>query len=264
VHSLRYWFILAALLLWQPAGAGEPIKLSTITWPPYADEKMPNQGIAMDIVQTAFRRAGYEPEVVFDQTGRTIQGTAVEVFDVAALLWKNPERQQELAFSEPYLVNKIRFIEREGANIRFTQLSDLRGALIGVTRGYTYGEAFDNAPDLIRVQNDHVIQSLLQLVAGRIDLVIGDKWVLIHQMLEFMPQSIEDVELVRLPVTAKGLHIAVSRQHPRAEQILRDFNREIAAMNQDGSLQQIVDTQIEQILNTGLLTREQLEEFRRW
>jgi ABC-type amino acid transport substrate-binding protein len=88
--------------------------------------------------------------------------------------------------------------------------------------------------------------------------------VLIHQMLEYMPQSITDIELVRLPVNTKGLHVAVSRDHPRGAKILTDFNREIAAMKADGSLQRIVDTQIERILDTGLLTQEQLEEFRRW
>jgi polar amino acid transport system substrate-binding protein len=264
VRILAHLLLLTALLPSHAAIAGKSINLSTITWAPYADAKMPNQGIAMDIVQTAFKRAGYEPKIVFDQTGRTIEGTAIGIFDVAALLWKSPEREKELAFSEPYLVNKIRLIKRKDLNVRVTELSDLKGLLVGVTRGYAYGEEFDKAPYFLRVQNDHVIQNLLLLVGGRIDFVVGDKWVLIYQMLQFMPQSISAVELTRLPVTARGLRIAISRKHPDQKQILDDFNAAIRAMREDGSLQQIIDTQVDQILNTGLLTKAQLEEFRRW
>lgn len=264
MRILAYLTLVIAMLPFHVAIAGKPISLSTITWAPYADASMPEQGIAMDIVQTAFKRAGYEPTVKFDQTGRTIEGTAIGIFDVAALLWKSPEREKELAFSEPYLVNKIRLIKRKNLDMKVTQLSDLRGSLVGVVRGYAYGEEFDNAPYFLHVQFDHVIQALLQLVAGRIDFVVGDKWVLIYQMLQYMPQSISDIELTRLPVTAKGLHIAVSRKHPDQQQILADFNSAIGAMREDGSLQKIIDAQVDQILGTGLLTKEQLEEFRRW
>lgn len=248
----------------QLPAAERALTLTTITWSPYADPGLPGQGIAIEIVQTAFARAGYDTEVVFEETGRGIEGTEIGIYDVAAMLWSSEERARSLAFSEPYLTNEVRLIKRRDKPLRYQGPEDLKGLLVGVTRGYAYGEAFDQAPGVVRVAQNHIVQGLLLLVAGRVDVVVGDKWALLYQLHQFMPHSARDLEMLAEPVTTRGLRIAVARDDPEAERILADFEGALAAMREDGSREAIVERHRRRILDEGLVSPARLEEYRRW
>jgi polar amino acid transport system substrate-binding protein len=234
---------LIAVLAWAVAGvttAAEVLNVTGSRWSPYLDADLPEGGLAADIVRTALTRAGYEIRPNIEPWERAYQGTAVGVYDVVAAIWQSPEREQELLFSEPYLLNDVIFIGRRGKLIDYETLSDLAGLRIGVVRGYAYEPRFDSHPDLIRVANGHLVQNLLLLRQGKLDLVVGDKWSILHEISEFLPGDVDRFTLLARPLARRALRLGVSRENPRAAEIVADFDGAIAAMREDGTFDAIV------------------------
>ena len=85
---------------------------------------------------------------------------------------------------------------------------------------------------------------LVRLVNGEADLAVGDEWVLRHEIKQYLRSSAGQLELLPRPLDVRDLHIAVSRQHPRHERIIADFDAAIAAMREDGTFQKIIDSHV--------------------
>lgn len=209
-------------------------------WPPYDSEELPQKGMSNAIVGAAFERAGYKLTYVFDMWQRVLEGARMGVYDLLPAVWYTEERARDLAFSEPYLVTEVRFIKRKDSNIKFSQLSDLEGYMIGIVRDYAYGEEFNEAPGLVRINANFVMQNLFKLAQRQIDLTLGDQRVLTWELSRQMPETMHQLEFLPKPLDQRDLHIAVSLQNKDHETIVRDFNKAVKAMKSDGSYDRIV------------------------
>ena len=88
-------------------------------WPPYVDEALPDNGLAIKIVTTAFKRAGYEPKLRIEKWEKALSGSKLGVYDVVGAVWKTDSRKEKLLFSNPYLNNNIVFVSRSGSDIKY-------------------------------------------------------------------------------------------------------------------------------------------------
>ncbi len=213
--------------------SAKTLRVTGSLWTPYLDSELPNGGLAVDLVRTALTRAGYAIEPSVESWSRAYEGTAVGVYDVVAAVWQNEERSEDLLFSEPYLLNDIVLLARKGILIEFANLSDLAGYRIGVVREYAYEDAFDRDPNLNRVTSNHLIQNLLLLRQGKLEMIVGDKWSIFYQISRYMPDDLEGFKLLPQPLTRRALRLGVSRHHAEAALIIDRFDQAIAAMKQD-------------------------------
>lgn len=232
--------LLLSLLAFTGTAQAELLRVTGSLWSPYLDTELPNGGLAVDIVRTALTRAGYEVQGNVEPWSRAYEGTSIGVYDVVAAIWQNEARGEELIFSNPYLLNDIIFMSRQGVLGSYNTLNDLTGYRIGVVRDYAYDETFDTHPDLHRVANAHLIQNLLLLRQGRLDVVVGDKWSILHEISQFMPDDIGYFVALPRPLARRALRLGVSRLNPHAEKIVADFDEAIAEMQADGSYDEIV------------------------
>lgn len=221
-------------------GLAATLQVTGSLWSPYLDDQLPEGGLAADLVRTALTRAGYDISVNVENWPRAYQGTAVGVYDVVAAIWETGERARTLMFSEPYLLNDIVFLARRDMVVDYATLADLIGLRIGVVREYAYDEAFDSDPNLTRVANNHLIQNLLLLRQGQLDMVVDDKWAILHQLSTFMPNDIGDFRLLPKPLARRALRIGVSRDNPEAPAIVAAFDTAMTAMREDGTYDEIV------------------------
>ena len=219
-HTLRWINGLAFMLaLFCQTSLAQTINVvHSGKWPPYADAGLPEQGLAVELVTTALKRAGYTPVVNIDSLDRILEGGRLGVYDVFATPWFSEERNQYLHYSEPYLESYIRFIKKKDKKFEYESFTDLKGVMIGVVAGYAYDEAFNESRDIIKISERNLIQNLLKLNQGRIDLTLDDELVL----------------------AVRGIHIGVSRENPKHEKIAADFNKAIADMKKDGTYDLIV------------------------
>jgi polar amino acid transport system substrate-binding protein len=209
-------------------------------WPPYADAALPGQGLAVDIVTTALKRAGYDTVIRVDSLDRILRGGAIGVYDVFATPWYSEARNHYLDYSAPYLESSIRFLKRKGTDFTFESFASLRNVMIGTVQDYAYDEDFNRSRDIIKIPERHLIQNLLKLSRGRIDLALDDELVLRYEINRYMPNSLRDFEFLPKPLAVRGIHIGVSRENPDHARIVAAFDAAIRAMRKDGSFASIV------------------------
>ncbi|MEO4048506.1 transporter substrate-binding domain-containing protein [Pseudomonas sp. CAU 1711] len=236
--ALRGALLLIALFL-GGAVMAEHLRLAGDSWPPFTDERLANGGLAVDLVSTALRRGGHTTEYVEVPWARVLRGLQQGDYDVIVAAWYSAERTRYGLFSEPYLVNRIRFLRRAGMPIEFTGLDSLLPYSIAVVRGYSYDAAFDAAQQLSKVPVLEFAMGARMLAAGRVQLTLEDELVAQHHLNRDLQEIRNSVEFVATPLSENGLHILVRRSHPLHQQLVHDFNRGMAAMRADGSYARI-------------------------
>ena len=227
-------------LFCTPGHTEDLLKLVSSTWPPYVDEKLPHKGLAMHIVTEAFTRAGYRTSLVSESWPRSLQGVEIGVYDVIATAWYTDERARKFTFSQPYLFNEIRFIKRKQDPFTYDGLLSLTGMTVGIVYKYAYGEEFERATNFTKVPGNHVIQNLLKLTQGQIDLTLGDERTLRHELKEYLSTSMASLEFLPKPLATKGLYVAVSKTNPDHDRIAAAFDKAIVEMKDDGTYEAIL------------------------
>ncbi|MBA6114205.1 transporter substrate-binding domain-containing protein [Pseudomonas putida] len=231
---------LLAMMLATPAPGRDRLRLVADSWPPFTDVSMPGGGLATSIVTTALARAGYTS--VFEEApwARALQGVSKGRYDVLINAWYNDSRASIGQFSNAYLSNRIRLLQRKGDTVRYRRQSDLYPYSIAVVRDYAYSPEFDGDNRLHKVPVRNFSSAVRMLAAGRVNLAVEDEYVALYNLQREPEQVREAVVLVEPPLSENTLHIMVSLKHPEHQQIVERFERSIAAMKADGSYQRLL------------------------
>lgn len=235
---------LCLLLLLPAAQAGMSLTLVGDAWPPYVDRNLPEKGMASEIVATALKRAGYEPEVKVENWMRVLEGGEIGIYDGIVAAWQTPERAEKFLFSDPYYVNTIKLVKHKNADFSFRRIFQEQGLVAGYVEGYAYNEKLKRPQNLILVPSNHVLQNLMKLQQGQIDLTLADEGVLKYQLDNYFSHNKDQFVLDKEPFSERKLYFMVSKLNPRHAKIVEAFNKSLAEMKKDGSYQQIVDRHI--------------------
>ena len=209
-------------------------------WPPYADKDLPEQGLAIDLVTTALKRAGYSPQVKTASLTQILEGSKTGVYDVFATPWYTMDRDQYLHFSQSYLESSIHFIKRNDTPFEYTRFDDLEGVKIGVIEGYAYDEDFNDSAAIKKINASSLTENLRKLIEKEVDLSLDDERVLRYTLNQSMPNNTATLVILAKPLTMRGINIGVSRKNPDHEKIVAGFNKAIAEMKKDGTHDRIV------------------------
>lgn len=234
---LRIALLLVASLVFGSGAvvAQQQVRLMANTSPPYADARLPEQGLALELVRHVFKGTGYSPEITIEGWSRAIQGARLGVYDGLAAAWYTEERSEDLLFSEPYLRSELILLKLRSDRHNYAALEHLAHGRLGVRADYAYGIDFSAIPNLTLVQENHLIQNLLNLLNGTVDYVIGDKRTIILQLQEYLKDSINKFEVMDIELPYRERHVAASRSMPGHEKMIAEFNRALAAARRDGS-----------------------------
>lgn len=223
------------------AQAQQPLKLMANTSPPYADERLPQRGLALELVEHVFASTPVKPEVSIENWSRAVEGAKLGVYNGLAAAWYSDERARDLLYSEPYLSSKLIILKRRNEVRNFSDLRQLSGARLGVRTDYAYGVDLAAIPRLTLVEENHLIQNLLNLLSGKVDFVIGDKRTIIHQLNEYLKDRLNQFSVTGIELPPVARHVAISRSLAGHEKIVAEFNAALARAKADGSHQAIVD-----------------------
>ncbi|TBU83043.1 amino acid ABC transporter substrate-binding protein [Pseudomonas daroniae] len=239
MKSWRAWFLSLFLLPW--AAAAEHLHLVADTWPPFTDQRLPGNGVAVELVTTALGRAGYTSDYREVPWARAILGLQRADYDVLVNAWYSDERSGFGYFSEPYLINRIRLVQRKGDAIAFTQLSDLYPYRIAVLRGYAYSQEFGADNNLRKVAVSSFESAAHMVQRGRVSLALEDEYVVRFQFNHQLKGMADQLELLPTPLSENGLHILIRLSHGKHAEIAKRFDAAIAAMRADGSYAAIME-----------------------
>lgn len=235
------WFLIATLALYGGAAdAQNKLHLMANTSPPYSDQKLPGEGLALELVRHVFARTEYQPTITIESWSRALEGASLGVYDGLAAAWYSEARSQDLEFSDPYLSSDLIILKLRSNSRNYRTLEDLSGGTLGVRVDYAYGIDFDAVPELTLVQENHMIQNLLKLLDGSVDFVIGDRRTIVMQLNEYLSDKLSSFAVVDIPLPEVQRHVAVSRDLSRHEELITQFNRALQETRKDGSLDAII------------------------
>lgn len=135
-------------------------------------------GFDIDLAKEVASRLGVEVEfqpVIWDTIIEELNGGNIDV------IWNGltitPERQEKIAFSEPYLDNAQIVVVQKGSSIKTK--ADLAGKTIGLQGGSSAmnavqadQETFESLGEIVEFASND--EALLDLAAGRLDAVVVD------------------------------------------------------------------------------------------
>ncbi len=211
---------------------------------PYIDKSKSNNGFMTEIVVKAFELSGIQPKIEF-RPWKRIEEVEIDKMNALSFAWiKTEERQNKWLFSDNIMSATTVFITLKGSRFSWKTIDDLKPYRIGISRGYSYGEAFDKRMSEFQVfeaANDE--QNIRKLVAKRIDIYPVDPYVGAQFIREKLtPDEAATLEVVSTPsLSDDSMHAICAKSYSDCESILNKFNAGLAKMRENGALKSIID-----------------------
>lgn len=223
--------------------APEPVpltlKLASDVWSPYTDEDGKPR-LALDLVHEALRRAGITATTSLTQPGALTPILENQEFDGSAALWKSPDREQYLLFSEPYLQNRLVLLGRAGSNVSAQSLADLKDKKLGLVTGYSYGPALETARGVQLVYGKSEPDNLEMLLNGDLDYILVEELLVYHLFQKGGAKASSLLVAGTKSLLSRGLHLGLQRDLPGAKEILRRFDEQIHQLLLDGTYNRVL------------------------
>lgn len=245
--SLLVASLLLASLLVASGARAEPRKVvigTEAAYPPFATITSEGElaGFDIDIARALCAAAGFDCTIVDHSFDGLIPGLLAGKFDaLVASMAITDERRKQVDFTEKYYNSPGRFVARQDAGIAISP-EGLAGRTACV-QGATIHESYlrdvypDTALKVYRTQQE----AIMDLVAGRCDVLLGEGIVLARDLLE-TPEG-AGFAYVGAPVSdprwyGEGVGIAVRKGDTELREA---FNRAIERIRADGAYATIND-----------------------
>jgi len=236
-------FVLLALLACSAINA-QPIVFTTGEWEPFTGEKLPNQGIATEIIMEVCKAGGIEYKFEFVPWVRAenmiAHGSAFGAFPYA----KNEERSSKYFFSDIlfYTSTSLMYYEpkRNYSNLEFSNWQALRPySLIYLAGSWLENDMKSNGIKHALVPD--MDAAVRMLYAGRGDLICDEIAVMYSVVKRLYPNEVAAFKIIQTEMFGgkSPIHLMVSRTYPNAQQLLAKFNAGIATVRSNGVLQAI-------------------------
>ncbi len=148
-------------------------------------------------------------------------------------LSKTKERQDIFDFSDVIYEDNINLVVRRGSEFPFTTLSDLKGKLIGVALGASYGDEVDTAikNDLFRVDvNTNNTARLKKVLHQRVDAaIVSNGQVGLDAMIKADPELMarkNEFVILAVPLVRDPLYLGFAKSMKMTD-FLHGFNQSL-------------------------------------
>jgi polar amino acid transport system substrate-binding protein len=236
--------LLVLVIGWpSPVPAQRPpiIVAVDVAYPPYMFGTAPANGIYPEIIRAAFQQCGLPVKVIGYPWKRALElGREGKV--AIGGIYQNLKRMENFDYSDPLFTETLVICVKKGRRFPFRGVIDLKGKRVGVNRGWSYGEVFDNArgSGLFKAEEATDNQAnLKKLLADRVDCMIADALSLVRILKQ---KGWEDkFEMLDPPAAINSTHL-VFVKHMHQLQVLELFNQGLVRIKENGTYNRIIDT----------------------
>ena len=218
----------------------DAITLCSDPWFPYIQGQINDEaqgGRIVELEKQLFQRLGYK-EIKFPliNWARCLHQAKLGLNDGVMMLFKKPERQKYLVFSESIMTTRLVVLystKYSPSSIDWKDPKIISNKVIGIVRGNSYGAEFDlemKKGNYIIFEIKDEISSLQMLSHGRLDLTIMNE-VIANQLI--IRLKLEG-SVVAHPETflIENQYIGISKLSPLAARI-DDINKELKQINDE-------------------------------
>ncbi len=239
-HCILFLLFLCLAIFPSASQARDRVVLATLDWEPYIGRNLKQQGYVAMIVTQAFKRSGMDVEIQFHQWSRVIGLAKQGKVDGYFPEYYSDAITDYASFSDSIPGGPLGFFKRTSSKISFTNIEKLKGYRIGVVKGYTNTKSFDMANFLIKHPVKDDLSNLRLLLAGRVDLVVADKYVGEYLVRLHLPSQASAIEFLPKILEQKALYVCMSKKSSQPHVYLNAFNSGLRQMKADKTLAKLL------------------------
>ena len=212
------------------------------SYPPYMSLKNGHSdGIYPLLIKKIFEKMNRPLKIEMPPWGRAVKFSEQEKGGLGGLYW-NKKRNKIYDYSDSIFEEKINLFYKKGKKINFKNLIDLKGKIIGLNRGWSYGEKVDLAIKRnlfsVEIAADNNA-NFKKLIRDRVDCTFADEL----SAKIAINKNILKGKIVSSPnpVVFNKAFIAFSKKM-KLKKLLEKFNKTLKAMRKDGSYKAVIDS----------------------
>ncbi|MEX0623979.1 substrate-binding periplasmic protein [Saccharospirillum sp.] len=238
---MKYWLAIGCSIFFAWVHA-DPIKLATSGgFAPFTDQNWKDQGMVIQILDQVMRVADFEPEVIFrDGWGELISDTEAGVYDATFPWYYSEERAEQYLLSDSLASTYVMPYVAKNKVFSVTTRMDLAGYRLCRPAGYfthDLEELFQN-PNTELIQPNTLVECFEMLVSGEVDVVPVDLFSAKTAIADTFTSG-DEVQQLGIVFSRQSMHLLVSRNHPRGEELIARVNQALARLEMRGILQAI-------------------------
>jgi len=195
-------------------------------------------GLLVDVIEEAFKRAGYRVEIRLMPWARCILEVKDGKIDGIFSIYLTPERQEFLSYAEEVLITQVQalFVRKDSAITFDGDLNKLAERRIGIVNQTSYGPRLDSAlkNGLFKtVEPSHSASSNVQkLVHDRVDIIPSYRHVALNTAKTLGVAG--DIRELAPTIEAIPSYLAFSNKRDYAKVIVA-YNQALRSMKKDGT-----------------------------
>lgn len=244
MKTLALIWLLFFVFVNRPAPAhGETLLLASSNYYPHYAADIPQQGAVSEVIRQAFLLQGIDIQIEFMPFARALRQSQQADYIGLVAAWYDDARARHFYYSQPLYANQIVFFKRKQQSIGYQHYADLaaQGLRLGLVQGYLQPQGLlQSQPNLVQVATDE--QAFMMLAKGRVDLVPADKLNGLYLLENKLPQYAGQLDWLTPALELRPMYLLLSKQDPRAETLMQQFNTGLTELRQSGQYQRILDT----------------------
>ncbi len=198
------------------------------TWEPYGYvENDTPAGFEIEIFDAIAAKMGFSVEFLNRPWKRCLYSMENKLADVIISALKTKEREAYLIYPEEHIsISRTGFFLSANRDIAFDgTFEPLKKFTIGITSGFSYGEAFDSAAFFKKDESTDTSTIITKVLLGRIDLGIGD--IAVIKTSAKKNNTLDKIKFLDPLVHSQKLYAAFSKK-PGHEKISAEFSKTIS------------------------------------
>ncbi|PKG82059.1 ABC transporter [Colwellia sp. 75C3] len=174
---MRNILTLIILLLITKTAFADTVHLTSLSWPPYSDKNIKEQGASVAVAKAAFKAMGHELIVDFYPWSRAVKLVNTKSSKYVGYFPEYYYETNDFNFSDPMGNGPLALIQNKSKPINFNDLSDLKGLKLGVVQDYI------NTPELDKMIADKEVNAkaalsdsvnIKKVASKRLDMAVID------------------------------------------------------------------------------------------
>ncbi|WP_441351743.1 substrate-binding periplasmic protein [Vibrio sp. JPW-9-11-11] len=212
------------------------VTLANGEWAPYMSKSLKEGGFITQVVKEAFEAEGYQVEFAYLPWKRGFEEAKAGKFDGSLIWGRNSEREQSFHFTDPVITLSTALFQQKSNPVSWSDPSDLGALKVGGVTGYAYGiEEYEKSGQVKIQRIASAENNYKKLSAGRLDVVLEDKDVGMELITQLNLTDV--IEPHAKTLSDRDYFVIISKQSPRAQELVDAFNRGLAKLKAQGKLE---------------------------
>lgn len=207
IQSILMLFVLSQIM------QAKEVRLTSLEWPPYTGNALPDQGASAHVAKAAFAEMGYELKIDFYPWKRAISLATIDAdYDGYFPEYYSKGIEQNFVFSRRMGDSPLGFMELKNQPIKWEKLEDLKSYVIGIVQRYVNTAKFDQMVAEEKLKADPVVNdvtNIKKILKNRLKLAVIDEYVMKYLLTQELKMDLAQapIQFNQRLLDSKGLFI---------------------------------------------------------